>query len=237
MRVLSTPGRLRLATAALFLCIPLAAIEIVIASKLPWWRIPARTLGMWSLSIFLICVPLAAWLSAGRRWALQLTTLFLSAWVILSGWIAIRNHNTSVGFYAILLAFLFLTEMRWVRREMGRSFYDPLLPWFQGLPKPIPGLVCQLNVGGGDAFPVQVSRMDREGAFLFHAREPLPALKSGQRFDVDFDFRNRKFHCQARPMRALSTGLGAGFQFQGLSADLRKELGDFVEVLRGEGYV
>ena len=38
-------------------------------------------------------------------------------------------------------------------------------------------------------------------------------------------------------MAILERAEGAGFQFQRMPADMRKELGDFVETLRGEGYV
>jgi hypothetical protein len=55
--------------------------------------------------------------------------------------------------------------------------------------------------------------------------------------DLVFDFRNRELRCRGRMARAVPDRMGAGFRFVELGADARKEVGDFVENLRGEGYV
>jgi hypothetical protein len=52
-----------------------------------------------------------------------------------------------------------------------------------------------------------------------------------------FYFRDRQIECQGRPILSLGQGGGGGIQFLGATDDLNKDIGDFVELLRGEGYV
>ena len=62
-------------------------------------------------------------------------------------------------------------------------------------------------------------------------------MKSGQAAELVFKFRERQIKCQGVPVRSFGTGVGVGLQFSKVLPDARKDLGDFVELLRGEGYV
>ncbi len=132
--------------------------------------------------------------------------------------------------------------MIWLRNELDRSYFDPQMKWFQGFPKAIPGLTCEMEWNGkkGD---FRVSRIDKEGTFLFfdqHASKnqvELERMKSGQAAELVFKFRERQIKCQGVPVRSFGTGVGVGLQFSKVLPDARKDLGDFVELLRGEGYV
>lgn len=234
MKVISVPVRLRLATALLLLCVPIAAIEIVLATRSPWWRLPYPTLAIWCGAVFLICVPLSYGLLNGKRWAFCLTVAFAAAWCLASGWIALKLKMPSLGFFTIFLVWFFGGLLVWLKHEIGRSYFDPQLSWYQGLPKPIPGLRCRILDS-----EFNVSRLDKEGAFIFRQtalNEDRIAPHFGKS-DLLFKFRDREVRCRAVPMRVLKRGEGAGFQFLDLPPDTRKELGDFVESLRGEGYV
>lgn len=241
MKVISIPTRLRLAMAFLFLCVPFAALETVIVTRAPWWRMPYRSMAVWSASVALICTPLAAWLIQGKKWALQLTTAFAMIWVSLSVWTAIRLRMPSLGFLSIGLLIYFSVLIRWLTREERRSFFDPQMNWFQGLPKPIPGLLCDLSLGD-HPFLLKVSRLDREGVFLFldegHSTlNDSSSLKAGVPVELTFSFRSSRIQCSGVPIGVLRKGTGASFKFQSLRPDIKKELGDFIGVLEGEGYV
>jgi hypothetical protein len=124
---------------------------------------------------------------------------------------------------------------------MGRSFFDPQLRWYQGLPRPIPGLKCRLP-GASPKSDFRVSRLDGDGAFIYVETEGTLKFSDLPESEMIFSFRDRQVRCRGVPVRSLAKGAGfageagAGFQFRGMPPDSRKELGDFVEILRGEGH-
>ena len=236
MKVISVPARFRVATGLLLLCVPLAAVETIIVSRAPWWKLPHQSIEAYSLATALLIAPLAAWMAHGKKWALNLTAVLAVFWCILSVWLSVQRRNTSLGFFTILLMIFWSGLWFWLRHEMGRSFFDPELSWFQGLPKAIPGLECHIIKGGSNE-GLRVSRLDRNGAFLFSTSNPLGPVSAGQKAELAFSFRDRQVRCWGLPIRVLERNMGAGFQFSGMSSDSQKELGDFVETLRGEGYV
>jgi hypothetical protein len=238
MRVISVPLRLRVATALLVLCVPVAAIETIVVTRAPWWKLPYSTMQIWCAAVALICLPLAGWMAAGKRWGLSLTAIFAAVWCVLSAWVAIRNRNPSLGFFTLFLTAYWVAVIAWIRHEMGRSFFDPRLAWYQGLPKPIPALTCELVQGGARA-EARVSRLDEDGVFLFlpPGIPALAPLQKAQPVELAFRYRDREVRCRGLPVCALAADAGAGFQFQGLTPDTRKQLADFVEMLRGEGHV
>lgn len=248
MFILDPPLRLRLAAGALFFSIPLVICEVMIATRAPWWRLPYRSMAYWALAFLLITIPLAIWVMAGRRWVLPLLKVLLGTWVMVGLLLAIRMGSPSMGFFTLFLLALSVIESQWVTVEMGRSFLDPQMAWYQGLPKPIPGLKCQIQVGNTEPLQLDVSRIDQDGAFVFlpyHQNipammplgSPLVPLLKKKDLEMVFQFRNRELMCKGVPISNVDKGMGAGFQFKNGSPDVRKEIGDFVEALRGEGYV
>lgn len=242
MVVISVPTRLRIATFALFLSIPVIAIEVVIATRSPWWNLPYRSIGYWCLAFALICFPISSWLMGGRKWALRLLIALLSLWVLESARMSIFFRYPALGFFTLLLGALCFLEVMWLQREMRRSFFDPQVQWYQSLPKPIPGLMCEI-VSGEKSIDLRVSRIDRDGAFVFvepvsgKVSNALASVLEKRKLELTFNFRDRRMSCQAAPTLSIAKGTGAGLRFLDVSADLGKEIGDFVEVLRGEGYV
>jgi hypothetical protein len=242
MRVILVPARLRIAAALLFLCVPLAAFETIIVTRAPWWRLPYRSITVWSIAVFFICLPMAVWLMRGKRIALNLAQFFLGMWLLLNTIVAVRLRNPTLGFFTLLLLALFGAILFWLTHELRRSFLDPRLRWYQGLPKPLPGLTCRV-LAGEQELDCRVSRLDREGAFVFRSgarvndRGSMSTLRTDVKSDLTFIFRERTVRCEAFPMIVLDGDQGAGFQFHGLAPDLRKQLGDFIETLKGEGHV
>ena len=118
----------------------------------------------------------------------------------------------------------------WLKMELGRSFLSSGTTWYQSLPRPLPTLKCQTS---GREF--KVSRFDRDGAFIFD-REPFTAAVP-KKMELTFVLNNKTIQCEAEPMTLLSGGRGIGLRFKNLKPDIKKDLGDFVEKLRGEGYV
>jgi hypothetical protein len=119
---------------------------------------------------------------------------------------------------------------------MGRSFFDPRMAWYQGLPVPIPSLTCELQ---GAEF--RVSRIDRDGAFLYRKRGPFAeaepaAFAPKGPLSARFRFRDLEVECSGDPVTVIEPGAGVGIRFSRMAPDSRKKLGDFVELLEGEGH-
>jgi len=144
-----------------------------------------------------------------------------------------------LGFLVIFTGVFFGLLTSWVRYELGRSFFDPEMSWFEGSPRSIPALSCDLIIAdkgdkGEKRLHMKVSRLDEEGAFVFGKRIP----KARQKAELVFRFRDREIHCMGLPMIAFKrAGEGMGFFFDRATPDQKKDLGDFIETLRGEGYV
>jgi hypothetical protein len=154
-----------------------------------------------------------------------------------------RFNNTTLGVFTLCLGGLLLSYLAWLRLELGRSFLDPYIHWYEGLPRPVPGLECQVLTEGARA-EYRVARLDREGVFVFRDNSKLEQKRAkydkAQNQELLISFRDRHVRCVGIPIRVMDrmgTECGIGFQFQDMSSDAQKTLGDFVEALKGEGYV
>ncbi len=242
MRVLLIPNRLKLASALMLLAIPLAAFEVMLVTRSPWWKPPLGSIRIWCLSVACICIPLLYWICQGRRWAFAATVGFGVLWCTLSVLVALRLGLPSLGFFTTFLALYWGLLCTWLHHEMSRSFFDPMLKWYQGSPSIIPGLTCELTAADSRS-ALRVSRLDLDGAYLVSEPGSIFRLRPAEEAEMIFSYRERQVRCRGQVISALGTGgpqgedQAAGFQFRAMTADAQKELGDFVETLRGEGHV
>ena len=242
MVVLRVPRRLRASAMVLFFSVVLTAIQVMIEARAPWWRLPYSSMVYWSITCALIGIPLYSWLLSGKRWAYHLTVCLSVLWIISSGWISIQTRNPSLGFFTLSLMTYFLFALLWLRFETNKSFFNPQICWYQSLPRPIHGLTCQVRTGK-QPFDYRVSRIDEEGTFIY-SNVKDPALSVGYLmnqarpgFDLVFNFRDQKIECRGLPILALGEGRGLGLQFMEMTADQKKDVGDFIENLRVQGLI
>lgn len=237
MRVVSVPIGLRAAAAVLFSFIPLAILE---AHFLRTW--PIQNVAVVAvLSVALLSLLLLN----GKKGALPLIFTLFTGWTLGGGWLAVRNRDAGLGYLILLQSAFFFLFLMWIRWEFQRSFIDPQLRWFQGMPRPLPWMRCQIEIPGAST-ELRVGRLDREGVFLFcggASQEKARALwaaagKTGL-IDVVLRLRDRELGARGVIRGVLDRGIdgfGIGLQFSGMTPDARKALGDFIEYLRGEGY-
>ena len=235
MKTLSIHARLRASTFALLLVIPLVTLEVWIISRQPYWRFPLRPAEIWTAAVALIILPLLFWINQLRRWALCLASIFLVSWIVVTGWFAIHLKFPNLGFFAVGLILFFSIILSWIYSEMSRSFLNPHIRWYETIPKPIPGLQCRVQ-GGEKPLYFQVGRLDMDGTFVvdFKQRELIAAAS---KVSVQFQFKDSTIELQGTVRKVLKQATGMGIQFEVLAPDLHKEMGDFIEKLRGEGYV
>ncbi|MGE0614294.1 MAG: hypothetical protein AB7P04_01525 [Bacteriovoracia bacterium] len=240
MKVLSVPARLKTLMVIALIALPLAALETIIVSRSPWLSPPWRSLQIWTLSAAFILAPLLMLVASGRRWALRALGLTGAIWCLLSFWLSIRTQNFWLSLFSIGLVVFWSMVWLALKHEMGRSFFDPGMKWFQGVPQAIPYLECEM---GGSAF--RVSRLDRDGTFVFRPEGapnvPGRTAKPEKKVSLTFRFRAHAVECKGRTVTALESGRdrsrGYGIRFAEMNLDGEKRLGDFIELLRGEGYV
>lgn len=239
MKVIAVPTRMRWALAFLALCIPLAAFETILVTRSQWWRLPYGMVLGWSAAAALVFALMAFLIARGHRWSSVVVGAFGGGWALVSASYALRMQNYSIAFFTLFLALYWFTAHSWIKRELRRTFFDPQMRWYEGLPRGIPGLVCEI----GPDTKLRVSRIDEDGLFVYStSADGLGGLEAGARegrklLELTLDYFERKVSCRGFAVTRLEGGFGAGIQFAGMSPDSRKELGDFVEGLRGGGHV
>ncbi len=233
MRVVSVPLSLRVATSMLALSVPLVALELIIHARQPWWNLPYTSLQGWGVGVGIVCALLAYWTLAMKRWALPLMASIAVIWCCVSLTLTIRSENIALGFFTLFISMFWIGVYFWLDRELDRSFLNSRKTWYQGLPEPIAGLLCDVPSA---AQHLRVSRIDQDGAFVF-SKYADKIENLGQVTELVFNYRNRQIRCMGKPVSILDGEVGFGFQFQHVSVDAKKNLGDFIEVLRGEGHV
>jgi hypothetical protein len=237
MPTVSAPARLRVATFLTLLSVPMAAVEVGFVSRALWWNLPIRKMELWSGLVLLLVTPLVMAIWRGRRLAFYLLILLTALWCLSGAVMAIHFKNFWHGIFVLFLSAFWIALLSLIHTEISRSFFDPRLTWYQGLPKPIPGLTCQVDTEGQQDF--RVSRLDHDGTFIYVAdrSQGVKGFKAGVALDIRFEFENRKVVAKGIPIRILDSHRGIGLKFHKMSPDEKKELGDFVEALRGKGYV
>ncbi len=242
MTVISVPFRLRVAAASLLLCVPLVALEVLIVSRAPAWNLPYRRAVYWAIAYALVSFPLASWIVSANRLAYSIASAFALCWVLTSAFLAARMNYPALGFFTVAIFAVLCVQLYCLFVELRRSFFDPQLEWYQGLPSVIPGLICLLEEGDARV-ELRVSRLDQDGAFVFckstegEKMALLTRLAGLSKVRASFRFRSSKIHCLSKPILMIERGGGLGIQFVQMSGDSAKQVGDFVAVLRGEGYV
>lgn len=247
MKVIVVPKRLKWAIALLSISIPLVAVHTALVAQAPWWNLPTQSIQIWTSVVALFAFPFAAWIASGRRWAVSGLAAFAVVWCAFSAFLALRAHSFWQGLFTLGLVFYWIGLIAWIRHELGRSYMDPRMRWFQGLPRPIQGVTCVLSTEATGqnvtAKNFRVSRVDRDGVFVFLPRQASQAgnelgrirTRAKDRIRVSLFFKNKEFTSQAAPVVVLESGAGIGMRFVGLGPDHGKRLGDFVESLEAEG--
>lgn len=208
------------------LCIPIAAAQAVLLNESI----------LWSLLPALALISLAFLVSRGMRPSLTLFNVLAISWSLGSLLLALHLQSIAMGFLTLLLSsYSFLSALA-LRSALNQSYIDPKMKWYQGSPQAIHGLKCELK-NLETTLELSVSQLDRVGAFIFSPSLQEIDWNKKNTSEMIFRFKNKEVHCKGKPARILKTRIGAGYRFSEMTVDMQKKLGDFVEALRGEGYV
>ena len=224
----------------LLLAIPIAALEVWAISRQSYWQLAIKPVEIWSGVAALITIPLMFWMSRVKKWALAIAVVVFGVWIFSSAWVAVRLKYPGLGFFTVGLAVIFTLALLWIRFEMTRSFLDPQLRWYEGIPRSLPGLSCTLE-HSAESRLFCVSQIDLDGVFL------VPDTLNGGSKEVEssardlvnlkIKFRDSEIEIRGVVRNIVRNSRALGVQFTHLDPDLKKEVSHFIESLRGEGYV
>ncbi len=236
MRLWKTPERLRRISYYLFLTLPLAMIASLLSRRIAWWQWEPRTeWRTWAVLLLALSAIVLGILRA-KRWAFYFSVAGLAALGITCLWYSIRQENVALGLFFVaygIAAYAYLDRL-WSSFQVPAL--SPGIEWYQTVPEPIPGL----HLDWGDWKGLRMSRLDLEGGFILGnfpsgGEKNLPS-------EILFHYRGTKMSCHVRLLTALASKIdaswsGIGVEFKDTDRDTRKDLSDFIEVLRGEGHV
>ena len=244
MQVLRIPKRLWFGTLLLYISVPLSALEVILLTHAPWWRLPYRPIAIAASGAFVISSILSIGVLYRRIWTIPILWVLTAVWSLTTCWLAVFGRDPGLAFFSVFLIAYWVASGLWIRFQMSRSYLSSGLKWYQGAPRSIPGLKCKAELSGC-AIELNVSRFDEKGAFLFADRKltaefvsRFPSAKVRKStIDLAFTFRGHQVVTGSYWINVLERFPAVGVQFQYASMVQQKELGDFIELLKGEGYV
>jgi len=247
MKVIRAPRALLASSAAVYLLVPVAVFTAGIFSSHVWWDLPIAELHAAGWIALAFVAPISWRLVMGRRgaWhALATGCILLCVGLLLrAAWI----RGTLQGLWAVGVSAFCTALLAWIRQEQCRSYFDPQMPWYQGLPIAIPRLTAVVTSGVvPDGRELQVCRLNSEGLFAFSrfgAIVPETQVELELRHGDPHEERKTRIkgivvrQFEGRSSKRESGDWGLGIRFHPQEPDAKKELLDFLEVLRGEGYI
>ncbi len=236
MRLWKTPERLRRVALLLYIALPLAFFASLIARRMPWWKWnPNEEWPFWLGTLGGLSGVVISLLRT-NRWAYGIVALLGVVATLACLFFSIRQENVGLGLFAVAFGIIAYAYVDRLGSAFEMPAIRPGLRWFQSVPEPIPGV----TVDWGDQKSLRLSKLDLEGGFILGtfprgAEKNLPS-------DVMLHYRGSKMGCEVRiltsmPSKIDSSWAGIGVEFKNTDRDTRKELSDFIEVLRGEGHV
>lgn len=230
VHVIRYPQKLVALVAGLSVTLLFAALETIVVARAPWWRLPWPSVLLWSWITFLVFGPFGYWLLNARSWAYRGLQVCAVIWLVITAWMALRMRFTALAILCVFLGAYWAFFLSFLKRELGRSFFDPWMSWYMGAPRALPKISCELKAAGKS---FSVSRLDEDGVFVIG---PVPEISKGP-VALKLIAGEQNVDAIGIPTLELRDRGGMGFEFIEMSPDEIKRLGDFVERLRGDGYV
>lgn len=236
MRLWKTPERLRRVALYLYCALPLAFLASLVARRMPWWQWePALEWSYWASALVALSVLVIA-IFRTQRWALVAVGILGGAFTLACLGYSVRQENVGLGLFSVAFGIIAYAYVDRLGSAFDTPAIRPGIRWYQSLPEPIPGV----TVDWGDQKNLRLSKLDLEGGFVIGtflrgAEKNLPS-------DMTLHYRGSKMGCEVRIVTSLASKIdsswaGIGVEFKNTDRDTRKELSDFIEVLRGEGHV
>ncbi|MEN9723450.1 MAG: hypothetical protein RJB38_1436 [Pseudomonadota bacterium] len=246
MKVIVPTRALLASAAALFLLVPASVLMTAIFSAEVWWNPPIRDAQVVGGLTLVVIAPLSWLLMMGRpgAWRALVGLLTLSCVGLFLK--ALSGLNAGQAIAATSFSAFCWVLGSWALREQRRSYFYSGVQWFEGTPQAIPGLRAAISTVDSSQQELSVCRIDSEGLFAVSQSGrlvPWADVDVELRFGVQHEERKirvrgivvRQF--EGRSWHRNGSDWGIGVRFVSLTPDCKKDLVEFLEVLRGEGYI
>ncbi len=163
-----------------------------------------------------------------KQVALSFFTLMAVIWLALSLWYMFLKHSLVLAAITLGVVFYDMVSIFLIQRMRLRAPFRPRCAWHETYPAAMPYLEASWN---GELY--RVSSFDASGVFLFRHEYGAP-LAVGE---LKLTFHEQSMYMRGRILTHLDRCHGVGILFTEVDADRIKACADFLEKLRGRGYV
>jgi hypothetical protein len=246
MKLVHAPRSLLLSSLAVFLFVPLAVITAGVFSRHVWWDLPIHELQTVGWIVLVLVAPVSWRLAMGRAGTWITLAVVCSGTCLFLFFRALLAGGTIQALWSVVVAAVCVGVLGWTRFEQKKSYFDPKMNWFEGRPQAIPGLQVRILMNEGAPAVLRVCRLDQDGLFAYssygsifpdsrvelelYLGDPHHERRARIKGDVVRQF-------EKRSVNRLSGDWGVGVRFHPQTPDETKDFRDFLEVLRGEGYI
>jgi hypothetical protein len=212
-------------------------IGLILADRREWWAIPKESFLMAALISISLVIPVLRHLFRMDQRVVRTHKILIVLHASVAFVYFVSRLQMSMGILLLLL----LQVGYWVHLLLEREFLRPM--WWQapdfisGLPSAIPQLKAEIFSTLEPKLPLQfqVASLDREGACVLSANDHPPELQSTG--SIVLHYGDHQIKSPMTWVHTSENGRVLGIQFRPETPDQRKELYDFVEILRARGHV
>lgn len=203
---------------------------------MPWWQWDADLEWKYWVSGLFGLIAIYLGLLRTHRWALYFVAASSSLYTCFCLFSSIRQENVGLGLFSVFFGIAVFGYLDRLWSAYQTPAITPGMSWYQTLPETIPGLALDW----GDLKGLRLSKLNLDGGFV------VGSFQKGTEKDLPSEmtllYRGSKTSCAVVLIAALrskidSSWAGIGVEFKKTDRDSRKDLADFIEVLRGEGHV
>jgi len=251
MQVLRFPPLIKWLFSLIVASSVLSVLEVGILTPNFWWDFPGELVLKLVACTTLILSAVSWHILSGRKWAYYFLGCLLVTWSILNIFWSLYSSDYWLSIFTVLQIFVLVFIFNFIRNGFKKSYFDPQTKWYQKTPSPIPRVTADvfikkedqlLRIYDGGEF--KVGRLDDEGTYLFlshfsklkYSKKIKKELKNNNLI-VSLKFNNKNIYCQGKVITFLASCFGVGISFFPKDMEEQRSLQNFIEELKGDGYV
>lgn len=152
----------------------------------------------------------------------------------------IQQKNYALAFYGLFILIVSALYLMSIYQSLTEPYFYSGKRWFEGTPRLLPKLTALLYMSDGSEQKTQISRLNESGCFVC---DPDVGIQTNPKIDykkvnrIDISLYSQVLSLDVEMTAASRTFSGAGFYFLTHNQDSIKDLKDFMNRVRSNGYV